>query len=253
MTYLFEKEGGFSLNVASTSPESAAEYARRVWGRDPEEVIPGFDANFRKLSRQVKRARNVPRGQMPVVEPKDISKFQAALITGKLDLFAPYAKRRLPLLTKKDKQIPLKPGERRVFLIGGWRDGDKQDDRVAATFGRIPAGKLKPIQNQVWLEKLVNMIHRFGPPKSGSRVLDTTIIVSKDGYIIDGHHRWAQAVLADPSLGIQALRVPFPLEKLLSIAKTYGAAIGRSYKEAVNQRRLMGLEPGRADWCLEDE
>ena len=105
---------------------------------------------------------------------------------------------------------------------------------MRARMMRVPAGKLLPIQSQVWLEKLVKNIDKFGVPKQGSPVTDATLIISKDNRIIDGHHRWGQAVLSDPGLKMQVLKVPFDLEELLLIARTYGAAKGRAYKESTD-------------------
>jgi len=215
----------YSLNVKSLPPSEAREYAGSIWDRPPEDMIPDFDKNYKALQAAVKRAPAIPRIQMPVIEPDDIGLFNKRLNEGYLDLFQPYVKGKLvgPVdLTREDGP----------WVELGVRDGDPTDDVVRAKITNIPVGKLKPTQDQIWLEKLVGNIGKWGVPKSGSPVLSTTVIVSSDGYILDGHHRYGQAMLADPSLKMRALLVPIPMKQLLEIGRDYGEAIGNKPKQA---------------------
>ena len=81
------------------------------------------------------------------------------------------------------------------------------------------------------LLKLIATIIAFGPPGPGSFPTTKGVaIVSSDGYILDGHHRFGQIYLADPSLPMQALVVPIPHMKLLDITRSYGTARGNKAK-----------------------
>ena len=219
----------YSLNAGSVPLDKAKEYAESVFGRPADEVLPGFDKNYAMLQKKVKQSPAIPRIQMPVIEPSDIGEFQKALNAGRVDIFPPYAKGKLV-------------GPHEFFLISGpedgkWvelgiKDGNPSDDVVKAKMTSVPVGKLKPTQNQIWLEKTFGNIAKFGPPKSGSPVLSSTIIVSSDGYILDGHHRFSQAMMADPNLKMKALVVPMPIKQLLEIGRYYGEAIGNKAKQA---------------------
>ena len=96
---------------------------------------------------------------------------------------------------------------------------------------KIPASKLYPSQSEIWLEKLIENLIQWGNPKEGSPVLTTTIIVTSDMYILDGHHRFGQAMLADPSLKMSSLFIPIDFDLLLKIGRTYGNSIGHKQKQ----------------------
>lgn len=229
---LYEGEGGATLNMATVPLAKARVYAEKVFRakmkKGVDEVIPDFDRNYPRVQKAVKAARGINRDKMPVVEPTDTRVFSERLKSGTIDLFKPYYKGKLKRI--KSKQSPMPKGESKVFLTAGELDGDPNDDKLSASVGRMAASKMKPIQSQIWLEKVIDNIAKFGVPSSSSPVAKTTIIVSRDGQIIDGHHRWAQAALAKPSLGMSILRVPLDIDDLLDLARTYGSAIGRGFK-----------------------
>ena len=213
----------YSLNVGAVPVNEARAYADdkfKASGKSLGEAIPDFDKNYALMQRKVKKALNVPRIDMPVIEPSDMKEFSKRLAKGAVDVFAPYAKGKLHV----PKNLSKKEGEKWVEL--GYADGKKSDDVVKGKWTRVPVGNLKPTQSQIWLENIVGPMLKFGLPGPGSPVLNTTVIVSKDGYILDGHHRFGQAMLADPKLKIKALVVPLPIKLLLKIGRTYGLAIG---------------------------
>lgn len=215
----------YSLNVGSTSLAKARVFAEGVFQKPVEEVLPDFDRNYKRLQKAVKSAPGIPRIQMPVIEPADIKVFQKRLQEGRLDILRPFAKGKFVTMREIDKS----DGE---WVDLGFEDGDPKDDAIPAQVKSIAVGKLKPTQNQIWLEKTFGNIAKFGVPRSGSPVLSTTVIVSSDGYILDGHHRYSQAMMADPNLKMKALYVPMPIKTLLEVGKAYGEAIGNKPKQA---------------------
>lgn len=222
----FINEASKTLNVAKVPLDKAMAYAEKVFGDRKKllDVLPNFSKNYKNLQALYKsEALDIPRIKMPVIEPSDMKKFDERLKAGAIDIFKPYA-----IEKNKFKQVAQKEGEKWVKL--GQQDGDPNDDKVPAKWTRLPANKLKPLQGQLWLEKLVNNIHKFGAPKAGSPVLDTTIIVSKEGYILDGHHRHGQVMLTDPSLKMKALHIPLDVKTLLEMGRSYGEAIGNKAK-----------------------
>lgn len=215
-----------TMNVAKVPLDKARAYAEKIFGSKEEldKVIPNFDKNYQRLQDLYKKdALDIPRIKMPVIEPDDMKKFDDRLKSGSIDIFKPFA-----LDKKKATEISKKEGEKWVKL--GQQDGNPNDDKVSAKWTTLSGMKLKPLQGQLWLEKLVGNIKKFGAPKVGSPVLKTTIIVSKEGYILDGHHRHGQVMLTDPSLKMQALHIPLDVKTLLGMGVKYGEAIGNKAK-----------------------
>ena len=97
----------------------------------------------------------------------------------------------------------------------------------------IPVRELKPLQSEIFFDKLVGSLLKFGIPKPGGFLATSAIIiVSEEGFILDGHHRYGQALLTDPDFQLRAVRVPLDIETLLKVGRSYGAAIGHRPKGA---------------------
>ena len=104
---------------------------------------------------------------------------------------------------------------------------------------RIDASQLKPTQANGEKAKVMGMIQSmhadprtwFGDPNDPSYKPPfpppAPILVSSDGYILDGHHRWA-AIKAyneatGKSEGLAAIRVNAPIKSMLKYSHTFGA------------------------------
>lgn len=221
-------EGGFSINMAATPLDKARKYAEELFRKNGKELdaeLPAFDANYLAVQKSLRKAKNVPRIDMPVIEPADMKQFHEDLKNGRVDIFKPYAKGKLE--TPKNL-APGKGGEEWLRL--GVQDGEKKDDVVGGKWTSIAAGKLLPTQSQIWLEKVAGNLAKRGIPTSGSFLTKQTIIVSKEGYILDGHHRFGQLMLTDPKLQIKALFIPLGIDLLLKVGRTYGNSIGNEQK-----------------------
>lgn len=78
----------------------------------------------------------------------------------------------------------------------------------------MPVGKMKATQREINAEKVNGMV---GAVKSGKLNLDHgELIVSKDGYILDGHHRWAALAMMDPGKEVKVQRVDLDMHSLLA-------------------------------------
>ena len=226
-----EAEGGFKLNVATVPLAKARKYAEGVFkkaGKSLGKELPDFDKNYTALQKATKAAPDIPRIQMPVIEPSDMDEFHKRLNSGRLDIFKPYTDGKLRLAKSTWNKMDKTEGDKWVEL--GTRDGDKKDDIVKAKWTKIPGKSLKPTQSQIWLEKLVANIVKWGIPASGSPVLKTTVIASKEGYILDGHHRYGKVMLGNPDLKMSALKVPLKMDMLLKVGRSYGGAVGNEPK-----------------------
>jgi|GEM_PF-2750703 len=224
-----DRQAARSLNVANTPLKKARDYADKVfagYGTSLDAVLPDFDRHYLLLQKKVARAPAIPRIKMPVIEPGDMDLFNKRLNEGKLDIFKPYAKGKLV----NPKDTALEPGEEWVEL--GVKDGDPNDDVVRGKRAKVNVIKLLPTQNEIWLENVIPNIAKFGKAGPGSPILKAPVIMSAEGYILDGHHRYAQAMLADPGLALSGLYIPLDIDNLLEIGRSYGEAIGNKPKQA---------------------
>lgn len=86
----------------------------------------------------------------------------------------------------------------------------KSEERVDA---------LKPTQKHMDSEKVTEMALNAASGKF-PKIRDP-IVVSKDGHILDGHHRWAALRTLSPGNTLYTLRVDLPIEQLISLARIY--------------------------------
>ena len=225
------------LNAAVTSLEAAKVLAQEA---SVYKLLPNFDVNYKLLQEKCKKALDIPRIDMPVIEPKNIKIFQKKLEEGHIDIFQPYALHEL----FKDKEsgeydpfpIDLKRDSERgkTWLTLGTKDGSIDDeDKIVATIEYVAAKDLIPTQSQIWLNKLINSMAKYGVPDPDRNpfIFTQTIIISKEGYILDGHHRFGQVILTNPSFKMKVLRVPLDINLLLKMGRSYGNAIGNLQKE----------------------
>lgn len=100
-----------------------------------------------------------------------------------------------PLMTQNNVGIPRKmmpqvdPENKEKWLA------DTRKQGVKVTEGETDPAKLRPIQSEISAAKVGGIM---GAIESGKMDLDSgklgdRIIISKDGYVVDGHHRWAAA------------------------------------------------------------
>ena len=77
---------------------------------------------------------------------------------------------------------------------------------------KMPTGALKPSQNEI-NKKIVKKVI-----KSLSKKGQKPIVVSKDNFVVDGHHRWAAQKVLNPKKKIKVLKMNAPINDALGIA-----------------------------------
>lgn len=219
--YLFEASDG-RLRIVDTDVKVAREYAKKkaeAKGYDFEKEFPNFDKHYKMVQKKFAKGWT-QREDMPVINPEDIPKFKERLEKGLLDVFKPhYLPNPFPQFLSGQKA--------KEFLSAGWKDGVIDDDKVKVSQKRVSVEDLKPIQREVYMDKSWDNIVNFGPDNS-RKFLEKggTMIVSKDLYIIDGHHRLSQAIMLDPKIKFNVVVVDLNIDTLLKLALAYGDAIG---------------------------
>ena len=91
---------------------------------------------------------------------------------------------------------------------------------------KLPVKELRATQSEFDLTKVDQMI--------GQRS-DTKIVVSNDGYIMDGHHRWLADYNTDKESKISAIVVDLPILELLRIAKEFSGVEYRPLSETISR------------------
>ena len=94
---------------------------------------------------------------------------------------------------------------------------------VAVREGEVPVGKLKATQSELSVDQMQNILEKL-PPEA----LRAPVIVSSDGYILDGHHRWGALMSKGPNEMIHAHLVDMPIKELLEKARGFDKV---SYKD----------------------
>ena len=134
------------------------------------------------------------------------------------------------------------------FHTKGQQDGDQTDDIVKTKHKAWDANKLRPTQQDIYLGKSLKFAigdpkQGFGPMKGG----DLGAVVSKDGRILDGHHRWAatnwnidptkKAVKTESKVG--GIEADLGISDLVPVLRAVGDSFG-------NKRSPGGKDKGKS-------
>lgn len=117
------------------------------------------------------------------------------------------------------------PNLAKAAVASGQEDNDKQDDVALMGNGSAAANQLKPSQSEIILVKAFNMA-LMSKPFGGKYGVggDLGSIMSKDNFIVDGHHRWASTMLVDPTANITAIQINLPGPELISALNVWTKA-----------------------------
>jgi hypothetical protein len=115
---------------------------------------------------------------------------------------------------------PLRGRIKNIFQKKGQMDGSEADDKVGTKFRGWSANQLKPSQSAIYLGKALGMA--IGGVKGGN----LGSMVSGDNHILDGHHRWAATLLAEPKAKIFGTEVDLGIGDLVPVLRSLGDAFG---------------------------
>jgi len=217
-----EKPG--KLEVVSTPAPVALEHLKSetdTTGEDWQAFLKAFEGNYMMLQSLVAKGKT-QRRNMPVVGSKQVEELRRRLEHGELDIIdhttGRFHKRFEQGLTGKEAD---------EWLVHGLHDGHATDDITKVKIERRPVGSLTPIQQQIYAEIPIDMVVKRGVDGAYKYIsAETLVIVSKDEYLLDGHHRWAAGVLLDPKLTVRCMVIDIKRDELLQILLSYGDAIG---------------------------
>ena len=215
-----EGEAAGKLEVAKLSYEKAKAFMEEIGLLSQ---VDDFEEKF-AYTQKLANLGSTKRKDMPVIDDKDVKKFQIRLKLGTIDIKAPFAPETNP---KNPWPEGLSGWDAKDFVKRGLKDGSKTDDKICITIKRVEVGKLKPIQKQIYFDKSMGMTAKSGVKNTLNFLGNKTFfIASDDNFIIDGHHRWLSGIVLDPKLKVNVLSIDLPIKELLPMTIAYGDAIG---------------------------
>jgi len=224
----FEKIGGAEagkLDLVHDDIDAIIEYAVnkcKEYGRDIFEEVPDFKKNL-LIAKSKFELGKTKRYDMPVIPTGFVKEFQRRLSQGHIDLNKPFHQ-------NTDPSNPFPEGltgqEAKEFLKRGLLDGEEDDDKIKVKPFKEKAINLKPIQQQVYVDKSIDKIARDGAQGCRRFLVNKQLITSSDGFIIDGHHRLLTSLIVDPTIKLQGIEIDMDIEVLKKLALAYGDAIG---------------------------
>lgn len=220
---LFEdaEEAG-KLEITEITVKEAINFCNKQ-NYDVLKEIPNFVKNFEEAQKKAKMGWT-KRRDMPVIETEDVKELQARLEKGNLDIYKPFSHE-----TLKSNPFPtgLTGMEAKKWLELGLKDGSITDDQIDVIITKVSVAKLIPIQRQIYFDKAMGSTIKFGMKASINFIAHKSFfIISSNYYIIDGHHRFLSAMLINPMLRVNALKIDLPIKKLLPLTTSYSDAIG---------------------------
>lgn len=188
---------------------------------DPEHTVPYTDIEKYKLRVSGKdheaTAKKIEAG---IGQAADICKITPPICEGNLGI--------------ERKDMPQLPDD----VIPGFLQ-EFQDKGISVTKGTMKVGQLKATQKEINADKVQGMAQakREGKYDPGKQ----PIIVSKDGYVLDGHHRWAAMLHDDPSNEMRVYKVDTDIRTLLKAAQNHkGVNYGQGFGAASD---IKGKKP----------
>jgi hypothetical protein len=85
---------------------------------------------------------------------------------------------------------------------------------------KVKVKDLKPSQTEIFLDHVLSRIVVKDKDREDildGELKDDDILISKDGHIIDGHHRWASAFILNPDCELKCTEITLPIEYALPL------------------------------------
>jgi len=79
---------------------------------------------------------------------------------------------------------------------------------------KVPVGMLKATQSEIKAQKTYSMANNY--LKGDFDKIGDSVVVSRDGHILDGHHRWAALLTVDPSREMNVQVIDMDMDDLLA-------------------------------------
>lgn len=102
----------------------------------------------------------------------------------------------------------------------------KKEHNVLSRSNTEVVKNLKATQKHMDAEKVIRLA-----TEAPDTVLKKHVIVSNDGYLLDGHHRWASLYIKNPNDKIQVYEIATDIKSLLTLARRYPKSYTKNLSE----------------------
>ena len=142
-------------------------------------------------------------------------------------------------------QMPQIPMNMRKQFIS-----DMADQGISTELKKIDALDLKPSQSEISATKTARLYQHF---KSEGIPKDKAILVSKDGFVVDGHHHWAAAAamgLMGKNSKIPVIQMDLNIKEALSTAKAWSESHGIAAQDINSAEIPIGKSSDESDYFV---
>jgi len=134
----------------------------------------------------------------------------------------------------------LNKGDNKKKFLSGLKDGSLVDDKVKISSVSVSCKSLQPSQNAIYLDKSLGIT--MTNPTWREQILNgsfpsESMFISKDNYIIDGHHRWSAAMMANPNCKIICTQISLPIKEAILILNAILIAINKWKNETGHDKK----------------
>ena len=178
-------------------------------------------------------ADEIKAGGHPVVAPEDISALFGGMakLTSHPDITELKVKGTLLFgdegMGVARSDMPQIPSSKRDKFLA---DIEK-DSGITSTKEKVDPTTLKPIQKEVSGSRAGAIYEKFA--EKGKIPKDERILISKDGFVVDGHHTWAASVafsFDNPGTELPVYRLSVNADEALKVSRDYAKAKGYESK-----------------------
>jgi hypothetical protein len=190
-------------------------------------------------------------GGSPSIDAKDVGKFLNTManrgdnpdITNlKVNGHTLFGGEGMGIKRSEMPQIPM--GMRKQFIQ------DMHDQGISTDLQKIDAMKLKPSQSEISATKTARLYEHF---KKDGIPQDKAILVSKDGFVVDGHHHWAAAAamgLMGKDGKIPVIVMDVGIKQALSAAKAWSDSHGIAAQDINSAELPVGKTLDESDYFV---
>lgn len=180
----------------------------------------------------------VPRILMPVIEDEQIDQFMNLLKSGKLTTDA----KKLKEIGYDPEARGHKPSKHPMITSGEFlNSGDGKNDVVKSKSKQsIPIQKLSATQSEIEKGRTEAMVDSAEDPSIKWKPWIAPILVSSDYFVLDGHHRWAAALMYHlkhkddagyDQIKMNGTVIDLDVKTLLAVSNAYTDTIGNKRKD----------------------
>jgi len=141
--------------------------------------------------------------------------------------------------TKNREDMPQVPTARKAEFIA-----DVKKQGLTVSHESVDPASLKPTQKDINGKSSAEILGRESARGAKAFSADPTgsIVVSSDGFVMDGHHRWAAAALGSTMrpTQISIIRINAPQKQLLNVMDKWGIANGISRRGFADHTTPVG-------------